>query len=398
MSEGFADTVRETTVASQSSSRRTIQTPINPALRIQQDPPAEIYRPHLEECRTRPTVWVIPPNSSEPQEIPIEVVRTNQPTHAYMRIPSMRTRSLDHHGPGWGVVYFGVRLRRVAENVYQAPKEDAAERVAIKRLRLSVVDASLAQGRKEDPYKEILRMQTLGDNIHVLQCIEALIDRDKDFLYIITPYCDDKSLAEWIPWHQGIAEDQARIIFTQILKNIQYLQDHGICHRDLSPDNCMVYQGRIVLTDLAMSFLIPNGGMTAPMGGFGKPAYLPPEVFLNLPFDATACDLWSAIVTLFNLLTGEILYEHPHPQDIFFRYFVLAKGCSSTPLNERTVEIIMGLDDDHPKRNDLWNKAQRCMSLSPEALELLEGVLRVATHERWNQNEVQSGRWMSPTM
>jgi serine/threonine protein kinase len=238
-------------------------------------------------------------------------------------------------------------------------------------------------------------MQTLGDNIHVLGCIEAL--QDECFLYIIMPYCVSGSLVEWIPWVQGgVSEDQAKTIFSQLLENVRYLQARSIsiCHRDLSPDNCMIYLGRVVFTDLAMSFRIPNGNLVRPLGGFGKPAYLPPEVYMNFPFDAHACDLWSAVVVLFNLLTGEILYELPHPEDLLFRYFVLARGVSRTPMNERTYEILMDTGET-AEQTALCKMTQKCMDLSPEVLELLESVLKVAPQERWTTEQVNGCPWMT---
>lgn len=321
----------------------------------------------------------------------MDVVKANNPTQAYRFIPSREKKCLDHHAPGWGHVAFGIILPRVAEGIYQEPSPEKVEFVAIKRLNRAVVNQSLAQGKRENPYKEIHRMQTLGDNIHVLGCIEAL--QDETHLYIIMPYCEQESLVEWIPWKRGFSEDQARQVFQQVLENILYLRSHGICHRDLSPDNCMIYKGRVVFTDLAMSFRIPpTTSFMTPLGGFGKPAYLPPEVFHNLPFDAYACDLWSSIVILFNLLTGEVLYRLPSPGDISFRYFILARGISQTPVNERTVEVLMELED--AEQMSLWQVASRCLHLSPDVLQVLDKVLRVGMHERWTSSDICKSAWM----
>jgi serine/threonine-protein kinase CHEK1 len=211
-------------------------------------------------------------------------------------------------------------------------------------------------------------------------------------MYIIMPFCREESLVEWIPWKQGMPENHARQFFLQILENIMYLRSHGICHRDLSPDNCMVYNGRVVLTDLAMSFRIPPSGFVVPLGGFGKPAYLPPEVFFETAFDAYSCDLWSSAVILFNLLTGEIFYKHPAPGNIVFRYFILAGGLSNTPINERTVEILK--EANGAEKCSLRTIADKCMGLSPDVLTLLEGMLRVAPHKRWTMNEISQSAWI----
>ncbi|KAL3919668.1 MAG: hypothetical protein SGILL_003642 [Bacillariaceae sp.] len=308
----------------------------------------------------------------------VEVMKANNAHQAYMKIEAKGSKSLNHHGPGWGSVYFGVILPQCEgrNNVFYCPRQEDAKLVAIKRLSKAVVQQSLQQGRRENPYKEIRLMQQLGDNRHVLGMTEAL--EDEQYLYIIMPYCERESLVEWIPWKRGVQEHAARTIFRNVLENMIYLHQRGVCHRDLSPDNCMVLNDRVVFTDLAMSLVIPSDGSpVSGQGGYGKAAYIPPEVCLNYDFDATACDLWGAAVTLFNLVTGEIGWTEPMPGNILFRYLVLARGLHRNPANERTVEILM----EEPDQSPLKSLAQKCLTLSPEVLDLLSGVLHILIYE-----------------
>jgi serine/threonine protein kinase len=335
-------------------------------------------------------VGVDPRNS-----LTISVVNAQDPVQAYMKIPSKASKSLDHHAPGWGCVYFGVVLPKVQAGVFQCPPPDQAQLVAIKRLSKVVVHAALARGSRENPYTELELMYHLGDNHHVLGMIEAL--QDDHYLYIIMPYCQQESLVEQIPWRDGIREHQARVLFRNILENMIYLHKHGICHRDLSPDNCMMLNGRIVFSDLAMSIRIPqdddnnSNGEVSGYGGYGKAAYLPPEVCLNYRFNTRACDLWSATVILFNLLTGEIAWAEPMPGNLQFRYLVLAQGLARNPANERTVEILMN-EPDGPTASKIRTLAQKCLELSPEALDLLSGVLQMTG--RWDTAKVVNCDWV----
>mmetsp|Transcript_11828 Transcript_11828/g.21867 ORF Transcript_11828/g.21867 Transcript_11828/m.21867 type:complete len:383 (+) Transcript_11828:167-1315(+) len=368
------------------------------AYRINPQPPLEeVDIPKIERCVTKPQdVVVLPPDdvddmSFDPQDstrLPcVEVMKAENATQAYMKIQK-QSKSLGHHAPNWGCVYFGIVLPRVGDGVFQCPKPEDAQHVAIKRLTKIVVDTAIRQGKRENPYNEIRRMQRFGDNRHVLGLVEAL--EDDQYLYIIMPYCEQGSLVERIPWRKGVQEDAARSIFLNILENMIYLHERGICHRDLSPDNCMVLNGRVVFNDLAMSFRIPNSGHVLGMGGFGKPAYLPPEVCVNLPFDAKGCDLWSAAVILFNLVTGEVGWTEPFPGNLLFRYFLLAGGLSRSPANERTVEILM----DEPAESPLKNLVRKCLSLSPEVLDLIEGMLKISADERWNIDQVLRSSWI----
>ena len=365
--------------------------PQDNAYRIVQPLP-EPERPLLESCLTNQQAWLVSSDSHDPTQGTIHIVKEINPRQAYRIFPSLERINLNHHAPGWGYLCFAVILPRRPDGLYQMPNRDKCERVAIKCLNKQVVEAALKAGSKEDPYKEIYRMQTMGDNVHVLGCIEAL--QDETNIYIIMPYCEEYSLLRLIPGGEGLPEAQARHYFKQILENLQYLREHRICHRDVSPDNCMVYRGRVVLNDLARSFeLPPEASHVYGTDTHGKPPYQPPEVFVGLPYNAYGCDLWAAVVTFFNLLTGQILYYLPYHTDLKFRYFILARGIARTPMNELINEILMELDES--KRLPLTSITSKCLELSPEVLEVFDHVLIMAPNERWGLDDVASSSFMT---
>jgi len=330
-------------------------------------------------------------------DVKVDVVNKNlqNAKHAYMRIQEMPPVDLSHHYPGWGAVYFGVILSKVKEGVYQMPTQEKAQKVAIKRLSKAAVMEYLQKGGNENPFKEIQRMRWLGDNRHVLGLVEAL--HDDHYLYIIMPYCEEGSLVDWIfnrrdDIHEKLGGFAA--VYLNLLENVEYLHSNGVCHRDLSPDNCMVLDnGRIVFVDLAMSFRIPMMDLTTKLGGgfFGKPAYLPPEIVSDFHyFGARVCDLWGSAVILFNLVTGEIAWQQCLPNDLRFRYLVLAGGLSRIPMNERTIEIL----NQEPIASSLRSLAEKCVDLNPAVSDLLEGILRLDPNQRWNTTQAKTCLWL----
>jgi len=211
------------------------------------------------------------------------------------------------------------------------------------------------------------------------------------------PYCEGGSLSDWVFTKRDRIQEEFggfAAIYLNILENLEYLHSNGVCHRDLSPDNCMVLEnGRIVFVDLAMSFLIPPGDLTSRIGNglFGKPAYLPPEVVTGFHFfGASACDLWGSAVILFNVVTGEIAWQKSLPNDARFRYLVLCKGLSRVPMNERTIEILEG----EPSTSHLRILADKCVNINPAVADLLEGILRLDPKERWNIEQTKNCLWL----
>lgn len=319
---------------------------------------------------------------------------------AYALVPGIQPIDLSHSNRhrNWGCIFFGLIYGRKGFHEFLAC--DNPTYVAIKRLDKQAVQDSLARGDQENPYREVARMQELGDNVHVLGCIEFL--EDEKFLYIVTlKACELGTLNHVISW--GDPSDitkPARIhqIFSKILQILAYLERHGINHRDLSPDNFLfLTPDNLVVFDLAMSVRIPvneESGqrcLIKPQGRCGTKPFMAPEIYANEEaYDGVATDLWGAAVILYCLLTNQKLYSEPHRRDPSYMYFVQARGLSSEPLNERAMGMLHRVND--LKANDgraasvlkKWrDQAEAHQSLSDEAVSLLESLLATDPNERW---------------
>lgn len=197
-----------------------------------------------------------------------------------------------------------------------------------------------------------------------------------------------------------LAPREARNLFLQILRILAYLEKKGIHHRDLSPDNFIFLEDdQLVAMDLAMSVRIPmdetSGHRTLlmPLGRFGTPAFMAPEIWHNLVFDAVSCDLWSAMLILYAMLTNTPLYRRPDAQlDISFRYYIVARGITQDPINELIQEILGDLfNDEEPRNRDqhmLLTQAQAHLGLTPHANNLFHHFFLVDPSQRWSLAQV----------
>lgn len=392
-----------------------------------QDPAPEDVQPIIHRGIRDPVCSVLPPGApiaAAQQRRQFFLMRQDNPQFSYIRTEKV-IKEINHHGAGWGIIIVGVLFHRVpltveGENhqdyLFQIPTESDAELVTIKILRKEVVQRYLDRGGHENPYMEIVRMQQLGDDIHVLSCVEAL--EDNKYIYIITPYCRDGSLKDNILWaackqgndeddRPGFPEEEARRLFKQILQILQYLEHHGICHHDLSPDNFMFFNGRLVLIDFAMSLRIPRNAQTRErylikgQGRYGTMAYQSPELFAEtVPFDGCYADLWSSAIILYNMLTGYTLYHFPYPTDIIFQFFIMAGGLTRDSHNERTIEILRDTycradaREGKTMRAALAQIAQANLDISEEAKELFEELLALNPHNRCTLQEAIESDWV----
>ena len=312
--------------------------------------------------RNQPIPRIIPP-LWQPDEIQPEIFVVGdfrdgeEPHQAYARIPGKDPIDINHHGhAGWGEVFFCQIYQRVG------PLEDrtfqqtlpAPQCVAVKRLNKTSVEDYLSNGGQENPYVEVSRMREIGDDIHVLKCTEFL--QDSQWLYIITPMAagTNPTLMDAISWDGDDDEildwDRICAIFEKILRILLHLEKHGICHRDLSPDNFLfLTDDNLVAFDLAMSIRIPFENdknnhrqrtlIRSQRRRCGTPCVMAPEIFSGQDFDGIAIDLWAASVTLYSLLTNQRLYSTPQNTDLAYRFFVAARNLSSNPLNPEAVAL-----------------------------------------------------------
>jgi hypothetical protein len=115
---------------------------------IPQWPLEDNEMPILEACVTQQEVLILAPNSSKPYPKVVDLIAAENPSRAYIEIPTKDKKNLDHHAPGWGCVYFCIMIPALGPGVFQEPEPGAVQFVAIKKLNIDVVNRALAEGKK----------------------------------------------------------------------------------------------------------------------------------------------------------------------------------------------------------------------------------------------------------
>ena len=119
---------------------------------------------------------------------------------------------------------------------------------------------------------------------------------NQDEVIMLLEYLPGKDLYHKIKTFGKMAENQVFIYFSQLLKGLLFLNYHGICHRDLKPDNILFdSENNLKIADFSLADHYEDGLK----GICGTPGYMAPEVFSH--------ELYNEKVDIFSL--GVVLYS-----------------------------------------------------------------------------------------
>ena len=114
---------------------------------------------------------------------------------------------------------------------------------------------------------------------------------------------------------------EVKDIFRQLLKVVDYLQDCGVCHRDINPNNVMVDENnKVTLIDfnVAKRFIDPRTyNPLLMMSNAGSPKYMAPEMLVckGTSYDEKV-DMWSTGALLYYMLTAKHAFEGESAEEI----------------------------------------------------------------------------------
>jgi serine/threonine protein kinase len=107
--------------------------------------------------------------------------------------------------------------------------------------------------------------------------------------------------------------DKTLWVTKEIAKGLQAAHAKGIIHRDIKPANILISEvGEVKITDFGLAKVIDDDSPLSQRGKgkvFGTPQYLSPEQAMAKDDLDGRADIYSLGVTIFHLLTGQLLYS-----------------------------------------------------------------------------------------
>ncbi|MFD7593273.1 protein kinase [Kitasatospora sp. NPDC059812] len=193
--------------------------------------------------------------------------------------------------------------------------------------------------------------------------------------YIVMQLVDGKGLREAI--NEAVAQygamptEEALRVIVGVLNALEASHDMSLVHRDIKPGNVMFdRKGNVKVMDFGIARALEPGATSMTQTGMvvGTPQYLSPEQALGKPVDARS-DLYSVGVMLFEMLTGQLVFDGDSAFSIAYKHVQEEPPAPST-LN-RSVTPAVDAFVAQALRKDPAHRFQSAAAMRDEAERLI---------------------------
>ncbi|CAM9223814.1 unnamed protein product [Chrysoparadoxa australica] len=219
-----------------------------------------------------------------------------------------------------------------------------------------VIDLRPLSFRENFSIERLRREVDIMQRLHhpsIVQLVEVFHSKEK--LILVMEYMPGVELFDAILAKQRYSEAEAKPIFLQIARAIQYLHQMNIIHRDIKPENVIVQDARtadglypqVKLLDFGLSKAVGAGMGSAAKTYVGTPCYLAPEVQMRGGTDGegqgrtygTGVDCWSLGAVLYVMLSARF----PEFHMVGGKQYIRMTGPLWEHASEEAKDLIRGL-------------------------------------------------------
>lgn len=186
---------------------------------------------------------------------------------------------------GMGLVLFG------------RPRDDDSVEVAIKVCLTK--DEELVKRFK----REIRILESMKDSSFSIPILKTNLTGNTPYFVMAKASYD---ISERATKYQTDIPRQERVI-KKMVKCIKYLHDQEQLHRDIKPQNFLVYNGKVVISDFGLAKITNGTSLTRPSQAWGTEGYVPPDFYHPDGFRSATKedDIYMLGKTMYVLLTGD---------------------------------------------------------------------------------------------
>jgi len=198
--------------------------------------------------------------------------------------------------------------------VYRALDVQLGERLAVKVLYPTAIDADKAEGRLLNEV-QLCRRITHPNVVRIYD-----FGRFECGLFVTMELLDGMTLADLLAVEGRLAIKQVHPLLGEVLEGLAAAHRHRVVHRDLKPANIAVTPERAKIMDFGIACLEDaDSSLTRTGQVVGSPMYMSPEQIQGFDLDGRS-DLYSFGVLAFTLLAGHEPFRASTPTAVSLKH------------------------------------------------------------------------------
>jgi serine/threonine protein kinase len=173
-------------------------------------------------------------------------------------------------------------------------------------VALKVLHPGLAESLGSERFLREIKVVARLNHPHILPLFDS--GEVEGFLYYVMPYVEGESLRERVERENQLPIDEAIRHTLSIASALDYAHRQNVIHRDVKPENVMIYEGEAMVMDFGIAKSVMESGersITQSGALFGTPAYVSPEQAAGAGHVDARTDQFSLAVVLYEMLAGE---------------------------------------------------------------------------------------------
>ncbi len=189
-------------------------------------------------------------------------------------------------------------------------------------VALKVLHPDLAASLGPDRFLREIHLAARLNHPHILPLFDS--GDAEGLLYYVMPYVEGESLRERLDREQQLPIEEAVHHGRAIASALDYAHRQNIVHRDVKPENVMLYEGEAMVMDFGIAKAVSAvGSETLTQTGMmvGTPAYVSPEQAAGETNLDGRSDQYSLACMVYEMITGERPFSGATPQAIMAKRF-----------------------------------------------------------------------------
>ena len=236
--------------------------------------------------------------------------------------------------------------------IYKAKSNYSGDFVSIKAIEKMGFQESVEDVLLMVRQTEVLKILKHRNLVNLYEMYES-----PKFFYLIMEYLPNGDLIEQIIKKKRFQEQEALVIFSQLVDALYYMHKNEICHRDIRAEKILFdKKNKPKLVGFSYSTFYTQGKKIN--DSYGSLCYACPEIIQNDYYNPELADVWSLGVVLYVMICGYLPFSEDDDAD---NKFLIINGKVDYPsqISNKAKDLLKHMLDIDPNKRYTFQKILR---------------------------------------